>query len=965
MIEEKSKIVIIPHTHWDREWYLPFQKFRYKLVNLIDTLLDINEKQEYRFMLDGQTVVLEDYLEIKPENKDKLVKLLKGGRIAAGPWYLLPDEWLVSGESLIRNLEYSNTLAKRLGIPLMPVGYLPDQFGHTRAIPQILGDLTDFIGAVVYRGVGNDVDSVRFTWKAHNTSSVSILAIYLKGGYGNASRFPENEDLFHEQVASLVADLKPFSRVPVYLLMNGSDHLFPQPFVKGYIDKKKNPNMDISLGFLTDFIEATKKEWDRLGKEPPAYAGEFRSPARAPLLQDTYSARAWIKIWNQKVDDKLVSQAEPLATYAWFHMGMEYPAGFFETAWKWHLRNQPHDSICGCSIDQTHEEMKGRYLWAESIADTLVEHATDALREAGTPSRSNSILVFNQSACAGTRVYAEVNVPGDIDFNGFQLPDGSTYPAQKLTSKGSVLVDMTVGGITAKTGLKMLPGREIMGYWINKIEARVGDKPNLLELRVEVDTVPVGDIDIEPVRKNAIEILGEATAERAFKEVVKPDGDINIDAFKKIASEIINSKKYSKFHLIASRPTKNIYGTVIPLKPLGFTKLVPVKMATTGSSTPWQVDKNAVSNQFYDVRFNKDGTLSMQDKQSGVLYPKLHVFEDWGDRGDEYTFGRLGPEQAKVGKVTRNVIFNGPIFATIRQDAVLTLFEGLNASRDKREGKVEMKVESTFRFYKDLPRIDVTTKLVNTARDHRLRVCFDMPFATNHTHTATHFGCITRQGEPEKLEAYEEQPSGIQAQKRYVRVNSRESNSAFTVMNKGMPEVELVGGTRLAITLLRAIGWLSRSDFPERPMHAGPGEETPGAQELGKEYEFTYGFMAHLSKDPMHVSEDHADAMCTGTSTIPYIQAEPPASLDQSIMEVDSAWIRVSSLRVRDGAVLVTLYNLADKEIQCAVKVPGSITKLNEIKIDGKVKNEHVVKNGAATLVFMPHEIKMCRLVKK
>ncbi|MBN2153292.1 MAG: alpha-mannosidase, partial [Candidatus Lokiarchaeota archaeon] len=121
---KQKKIVVVPHTHWDREWYQPFQKFRHKLVKLIDTCLSIDQPG-YTFMLDGQTVVLEDYLEIKPESREILVKAIREGRITAGPWYLLPDEFLAGAESFIRNLERAYSISKKLDIPLMKVGYLP------------------------------------------------------------------------------------------------------------------------------------------------------------------------------------------------------------------------------------------------------------------------------------------------------------------------------------------------------------------------------------------------------------------------------------------------------------------------------------------------------------------------------------------------------------------------------------------------------------------------------------------------------------------------------------------------------------------------------------------------------------------------------------------------------------------------------------------------------------------------
>ena len=136
-------IHLISHTHWDREWHLTFQQFRLKLVHLVDGLLDILDRDAAyeHFMLDGQTIVLDDYLQIRPEREDDLRKYIQNGRVLIGPWYILPDEFLVSPESTIRNLLEGDRGAKRFG-PKMRVGYIPDPFGHIGQMPQILRLLT-------------------------------------------------------------------------------------------------------------------------------------------------------------------------------------------------------------------------------------------------------------------------------------------------------------------------------------------------------------------------------------------------------------------------------------------------------------------------------------------------------------------------------------------------------------------------------------------------------------------------------------------------------------------------------------------------------------------------------------------------------------------------------------------------------------------------------------------------------
>ncbi|MHA1794079.1 MAG: glycoside hydrolase family 38 C-terminal domain-containing protein [Promethearchaeota archaeon] len=943
-MKKEGKIIIVPHTHWDREWYLPFQRFRFNLVKLIDRLLEIMKTKDYRFMLDGQTVVLEDYIEICPENKEKLINEIQRGTIKVGPWYLLPDEWLVDRESIIRNLEVSNDLATNFEIPLMPIGYLPDQFGHTSAIPQVLSDLTNFKAVVLWRGVGLNITSVPFKWKSHENSKASMLGLYLPFGYGNAARFPENYEQFTSSVKSLTDDLKPFSPFNIYLLMNGSDHLFPQEFVQDHVEKARKEGLDISLGSLNEFADEMLKLIEKEKRDIPTYTGEFRSPARAPLLQDTYSARMWIKIWYQKNEDMLVHHAEPLCLYGWFHFNEPYPHGFLNTAWKWHLKNQPHDSICGCSIDRTHEEMKTRFSWTETICDALVESTSNLFKENAVSAEGSSILVFNPANASNVPVFIEFSVPEDLNAKSLKLPDGQHVDLQSLRSKESVLFDVMAGMRTAKLGLKMIPGRKITDFYINKIDYQDGKEPGLLEIKATVDYIPIGEFDVEMWKKKAI--------------------------------EIISSKKYSKFHLIASLPTQNILGTVVKIPRWQFTKL------SIDESAPDQqegvgliVNKNKIENFFYDLTFNKDGSFKMTCKATGTMYENLHVFEDIGDRGDEYTFSEVKPEKSKLTKIKRMVTIQGPIMSEIKQTGKLVVFKELDSSREKRVGKTSIDIETSFRFYRDLPRIDISTKLRNTTKDHRLRICFNLPFTSKFTKTSTHFGFIKRKGNAEvipdtktleeKHGSYPEKPSGIQAQKRFIRIDNESGKDAFTLMNKGLPEIELVNGNKLALTLLRCIGWLSRSDIPERPMHAGPAEETPGAQELDQSYEFNYSIMVHENSEQMFITAEQADSFAVKTDTIMLYEKKIDESLLSPIIEVENEWIRISSLRMKNNAIMTTLYNFNDETEKTQIKLNKRIKKASVIIIGGATKEELSIKNASMEVIFNPHEIKILKLEKE
>ena len=924
-------VFITPHTHWDREWYLPFQEFRYKLVKLIDELLGILNKQDYYFTFDGQTIVIEDYLEIRPKKKEELFKQIREGKVRVGPWYLLPDIWLVGQESLIRNLEYSYDLAKEYDIPLMEIGYLPDMFGHSRAIPQIIGDLTNFSVLVVWRGVPPDITTVPFHWKSNTSAKTSMLTVYLPFGYGNAASLPEEVEKLSDEIKNLVNQLQPFSPIPVYLLHHGTDHQFPNVKVASSLQQVHIEGMEISLGVLDDYVKKFQQIINEENYTPTEYAGELRSSARAHLLQDTYSARMWIKQWNQKVEDILTHYAEPLNAYTWYYLKKEYPTSFLSQAWKWHLRNQPHDSICGCSVDQTHNEMKFRYSFAESIAKGTIDEAIGALEANTEPSADNSLLVFNPTNCVNLPIYFDIKSPVKEPIRKLITYDGTEYEVQAIYSSTDKVWEMTAGATRLKALMKMLPGRQIMNLYINEVTFFDGETPETCEVHLLVGNKPVGDLENGSLRKNLL--------------------------------EKIDSKKYKNFHILLTRELEQTYATLVPLKPYAFSIFTPSsEPVTSQSNKKLSFSKNSVSNDYYKITFTKDGSLDLLDKINNIKYSRLHQFENLGDRGDEYTFGRLGPEFIKVNDVKRVITASGSLFCEIEQTLTLSVFQEINSTGEKREGKTKIPVNTIFRFYRDLSRIDIKTSLTNTAKDHRLRICFDLPFKSQYTFTSTHFGFIKRFGDPMGDETYIERPSGIQPQKRFIRVEDETTQAAFTLMNQGLPEVELVNGTRIAMTLIRSIGWLSRSGIPERPEHAGPNYATPGAQELNESYIFDYSFFSHSKEVPFFRSADHSETFSLIPKAIFFKEAISSDDVLQPLIQVSDPNIRISSLRVRDNKIQVTVFNMSSETITTKIRLPTNFTVLTQVKIDGSIKEETKSLENLVELSFNPHEIKMCNL---
>src|SRR5512132_4621370 len=217
-------LYLVPHTHWDREWYEPFQRFRLRLVDLVDGVLDRAEAdRRFCFTFDGQTAMLEDYLEIRPEAEPRIQALVATGQLAVGPWRILSDEFLVSGETLVRNLEAGVARAGRFG-QAMAVDYLPDEVGHAAQIPQLLR-LAGFGHAAVWRGVPAAIDRHAFHWSSPDGSTVR--AEYLLGGYGNAAGLFGFPDDLKGTVGRLHERLRPVFGADPVLAMYGTDHGSP------------------------------------------------------------------------------------------------------------------------------------------------------------------------------------------------------------------------------------------------------------------------------------------------------------------------------------------------------------------------------------------------------------------------------------------------------------------------------------------------------------------------------------------------------------------------------------------------------------------------------------------------------------------------------------------------------------------------------------------------------------------
>jgi alpha-mannosidase len=379
----RLRVTLVPHTHWDREWYEPFAVFSERLETMMDTLLDLAADGFPHFHLDGQTAMIDDYLERRPDRVGELSDHVHEGRLSAGPWVAQMDEFLTSGESHVRNLEMGLERARELGRAL-EVGYMPDQFGHIGQMPQILR-LAGIERAMVWRGVPSAISTSTFRWQAPDGSEVLTESLPL--GYSSGWKLMRDEEPFAEVLVREAERLRPYSRDGRVVLMVGYDHAGPDPELpKRLVDTGLSDGLDVAIGGVADHVGGLQWRDDL-----PLWRGELRSSARAHLLPNVCSARVYQKRERGRVEALIERYAEPLAALV---PEFSWPADELRRAWTLLLWNGAHDSACGCSHDEVALDVDERFAEARAIGDAIVR---EALMSLGEQVGDAGVIRFNPS----------------------------------------------------------------------------------------------------------------------------------------------------------------------------------------------------------------------------------------------------------------------------------------------------------------------------------------------------------------------------------------------------------------------------------------------------------------------------------------------------------------------------------------------------------------------------------------
>lgn len=861
-------VAVVAHTHWDREWYLPFETLRARLVKVLDEALDVLDHDGgfSHFHLDGQVAVVDDYLAARPSSRARLARLAGDGRLAVGPWYCLMDEFCVSGETVVRNLELGVARARRIG-GLCEVGYLPDMFGHVAQMPQILVS-AGIRHAVVWRGVGAEVEATAFRWRSPDGTEVRCE--YLPAGYAVGAYMPDAWESLVERTADYETQISEFlSADQTLLFMCGGDH----HAIPGHLPATLAAANDsqeayrFELTDLTSYLSRTTS--DDLG----VVAGELRSNFRAPLLPGVLSTRVDVKQACAEAEMVLEKLAEPLATL-WLPQS-HWPDSL-EGAWLDMVRNSAHDSVCGCSADPVSRAVLARYDSAVAVASTAV---CAALAVASVATATQGLMVVNPSAFARCGL-VEITLPG------CQPPDG----VQVLSAYDGATVQRAATGRDLATMLDELTAHGWIGGDAPIVDAAVSPKAAGTGVDVHLRTDAAATPDPR--------VAGQVAAVWAKAGATKDD------------PLLLSVTRAGSLRVLAR--VRDVPG-------YGWAMLERCQAAPTESVSRVAVTRDGRAVIVDNGILNACVDLATGDLTVGGV-PGLNAICEEPDAGDAYNFAPLPGEtaQSQPYEVDVEVTETGPLRGRVRVSRTYTWGSSppAVAADERRPGK-SIKVVSQIEVRCDEKVVRVTTSFDNTVRDHRVRVVFPLDGPVASTVAECAFATVERVHSPKNpgLSHRVEAPPVTFPSRRFVTAGR------LTVLHRGLLEYGLSDDGRvLALTLLRGTGRLAAAGVATRPVTAGPSVGVEEAQLLGRRT-FEYA-LAPDCEDPFKTADSLWNPLIA-------LRAAGGGMLADRGSRLEIEGCVVSSLRRVAGCVEVRVFNPTGTPV--TVRMPGRSGQLVEL----------------------------------
>lgn len=850
----KKKVHIISHSHWDREWYLPYEQHHMRLIELIDDILEMIEKDPAfnSFHLDGQTIILDDYLQVRPEKKEALAKAIKDGKLKIGPFYILQDDFLISSESNTRNMLIGRKESEKWGQPT-ELGYFPDTFGNMGQTPQMM-KLAGLNAAAYGRGVkpiGFDNEVLKddnytsqyseMNWQGPDGSQ--ILGILFANWYSNGNEIPATETEARKYWEQKLADVEKYASTRHLLMMNGVDH---QPLQKDItkaiaLANDLYPEYEFVHSNFNDYLAALEEE---ISDDMGTIEGELTSQETDGwfTLANTASARVYLKQWNTRVSRQLENLAEPLASMAYDVTG-KYPHDQLDYAWKLLMQNHPHDSICGCSVDEVHREMMPRFEKANEVAKYVASEAlaqiTNEIDTKDFPEESKPFVVFNT---AGIEKSGLTSVEVEVDriyFKELYPSDGYEKLAQ-IPAKSYQIIDDKGQIVNASISDEKIK----FDYELPKDGFRIPYMEKYVTVELEINKMP------EFSWQTYALIESQEEEEKIFDgNLVKEDGHI-------------------------------------------------------------------LENDFIKVEVAENGSLTILDKEENITLKNQLIFEDTGDIGNEYIYKQAAQDKAILStdfpyqiEVIKNNTVEGRIRLTHLMEIPVSAEELLDLEQrmvvdfryrksQRSKEKIKFPISTEISINNLTKEVKFKTKIDNKAKDHRIRAIFPTGLDVESHEADSIYEVVTR---PNKPSTHWENPTNPQHQHAFV--NMHNDYYGLTISNFGLNEYEVVDNN-IALTLIRSVGELGDWGY----------FATPEAQCQG-EYSFDFGLQIHGKPEKRY--DTYRQAQSNQYDFVSSILDLKEGSLPHKnqYLQVDGDRFAVTALKRGENNELVLRgYSMSDEE---------------------------------------------------
>ncbi|QDU71425.1 glycoside hydrolase family 38 N-terminal domain-containing protein [Mucisphaera calidilacus] len=867
-------------THWDREWYQPFQLYRYRLVQLLDRILDgfANGTLRGPFQTDGQAIILDDYLEIRPERRNEIQTLAREGKLVIGPWYVLPDEFLVSGESMIRNIALGRQIARDYGTTPSAAGFVCDLFGHVSQLPQMLAGF-GVKGGYVWRGT-NNTDTRHLIWEGADGTELPCYRFGQRGycSYASAVRGASDFDecatpeQLDQRLKDFLDDEAAKSPVDALLLFDGGDHMEWDRAAYAALTKRMDQPIEgyeILHTSLDAYIQAMAEQADRITQR---VHGELREPGKEPMatceqwvIPGVASSRVWIKLANAHCQTLLTRWAEPLSALSTQLLGTTGDKGFLDVAWKWLLKNHPHDSIGGCSVDRVHEDMKFRFSQCEQIGNELTSRAIQRIT---------------------------ASVEGDIAED--QVRIGIFNPTSRPLN-GPVKFDIEVP--------VAWPRFNEWFFFEQKPAMRLYD-PNGNEVAYER---LAQDMDRRRTRLTPTSF----PAERQVNVItVVADLDIPASGYTTLTAKRGEEHRHTRFPMVPGLVTSD----------------------------------RSMENQHLAVTVETGGLLTLTDKRTGRTYEQLLAFEDAADIGDGWYHGQPLSDQtysSAAGAADVAVVASSPSYAALRVRTSMRLPAEFDFKRMRRVEQFEtLEIDSLVVMFKDSDHLKITTTVNNTVKDHRLRVLLPTGCTSATTYLAdTAFDVVERDiALREDNHLYRELEIETRPQQSWTAVNDARGGLAVVTVGLLETAVRDVPERPIALTLLRSTRRTVLTDGEPEGQIPGPVTLTyaiaPLPATVNRKRLFDIAEDLNTGQRVCTVMHDDRPHLLDG-------MPEPKLPATSGLVQIDGPAVLTAARRLDDKLEL-RLFNPEETPVDTTIKLDPAWKQATPVDFEGNPADKPV-----------------------